>query len=621
VTLGFVEAVTRHVARGWAFAPDRRVVVRALCEGAVLGEAVADLHRGDVAAAGVGDGNCGFVLDLSAHAAGLGGKPVALVDAATGVALQGSPAVAADPAGLGRFLARWDGVAAPVLARLARMMRHRLRGAGVSVLAPRGAMAGVEHSLRAQLAGRWEILEAGAAGLAAARYPLVLVVRRALRLERDALWHLLRAAAATKAAAVTWDGIEGGEALCRGAFSIDGFRSLPDPGAAFALRRAAARAGGWADAAEMVLRAAEAGAVAHVPRLLHRAPAPPRPPGRAALAAVRRHLARVAPRARASLGDGMVAVEWPAAAGRTLAVIPTRNQGRLLRACLESLMRTRGDVPLDIVVIDHESDEPETRDYLRAIRGLVTVMPHAGPFDFARMNNAAVARYGGEAETLLFLNNDTEALEPGWLARMRSLAVRPEVGAVGALLLYGDRRVQHAGVVLGFDGSATHAHAQANALTPEGRRVPGYLGELVSLREVSAVTAACMMVRREVFARAGGFDLALPVGFNDTDLCLRLRALGYRNLQDGQSVLLHHESRSRKPAGLWLHAGDTAVFQARYAAAIAAGDPFTSPNFRRDVQTHELRWDCLPGGSPMVTSGASAGPAPRAGRGAAARSP
>ncbi len=90
-----------------------------------------------------------------------------------------------------------------------------------------------------------------------------------------------------------------------------------------------------------------------------------------------------------------ITFDWPSAGGRTLAVIPTRNQGGLLRRCLESLFRTRGEVPLDIVVIDHESDEAEARDYLRAISGLVTVMPYAGPFDFSRMNNLAVARYGG----------------------------------------------------------------------------------------------------------------------------------------------------------------------------------------------------------------------------------
>jgi hypothetical protein len=272
---------------------------------------------------------------------------------------------------------------------------------------------------------------------------------------------------------------------------------------------------------------------------------------------------------------------------------------------------------MEVVVIDHQSDEAATRDYLRQIAGLVRVMPYEGAFDFARMNNLAVARFGGEAETLLFLNNDTEAIEAGWLSRMRGLAARAEVGAVGALLLYGDRRVQHAGVVLGYDGSATHAHALALA-DADGGRAAGHLGQLVALREVSAVTAACMVMRRGVFAAVGGFDEGLPIGFNDTDLCLRLRGAGYRILQDGRSVLFHHESRTRHLTGQWLHPPDTARFQARWAAAIAAGDPFYNPNLRLEVRDHEARGDCLPGGAVRVSW--PAGPtAPGAAPAAAAR--
>jgi GT2 family glycosyltransferase len=294
-------------------------------------------------------------------------------------------------------------------------------------------------------------------------------------------------------------------------------------------------------------------------------------------------------------------IHFPPATGRTLVVIPTRNQATLLRACLDSLLRTRADTPLDIVVIDHDSDDPATRAYLRQIAGLVTIMPYTGPFHFARMNNQAVARHGQGVETILFLNNDTEALTPGWLARLRSLAVRPDVGAAGALLLYGDNRVQHAGVVLGFDGTATHAHTHTPAYLPDGTRNPGPQGQLTALREVSAVTAACMITRREIFDSVGGFDEALPIGFNDTDYCLRLRARGWRILQDGQTILHHHESRSRKPAGIWLHPEDNALFRTRHAALIAAGDPFYNPNLRLDLQDHELRPDCLPGGAPRLT--------------------
>ncbi len=627
---GFVEAVTRHTARGWARDPTdpvRRVLVEAVAGGTVLGRALADLFRGDVAGAGLGDGHCGFSIDLSAHATALEGVAVTLRDAATGTPLQGSPAVAADPPSLARFLSRWDTVPPQALARLRRMMHHRTTG-GVSVIATtRPGLPTLIASLQAQLCDRWELLlppgsthpgdrriralPPAAEPLAAARHSLVLFATGRIALEADAIYHLLRTAAATPAGFFLWDiarrhtpsGTT--DLLCRPAFSLDHYLSNPDFGGAFAARTAAARATGWAGGeADFILRLLErGGAAAHIPRVLHRTPDPPRAPARAALRAVQRHLARRSPGATAAPAADPpgIAVTWPPATGRTLVVIPTHNQAALLRRCVESVLRTREATPLDIVVIDHQSDEPEARRYLAQIAGLVTVMPFTGPFHYARMNNLAVQRHGRDAETLLFLNNDTEAIRPGWLARLRSLAIRPDVGAAGALLLYGDGRVQHAGAVIGFDGSATHAHTLVHAFRPDGTRNPGYGGHLAALREVSAVTGACMMLRHGVFAAAGGFDEALPIGFNDTDLCLRLRARGYRILQDGQAILYHHESRTRRQFGQILHPDDTALFKARHAALIAAGDLFYNPNLRLDVQDHELRPDCLPGGNPRLT--------------------
>lgn len=618
---GFTEAITRHIARGWVrdpATPERRVLVQALAHGRVIAQAPADLFRGDVRDAGLGDGNCGFVLDLSAEAATLGGAAVTLCDAATGAIVQGSPASATDPPSLGRFLTRWDDVAPRSLARLRRMMRHRTRGQGVSVIACSGAdVPGLRAALKAQLCNRWELLAAqdGTDPFAACRYPLALIVTGRVTLERDAIWHLLRAAADPRPAVFLWDfarrhATGAVDLICRPAFSPDGFCSHPDPGGAFAVRTTTP----WAIPTELILRLSESHSVAQIPRVLHRTADPSAPPTAADRAAVQRHLARRAPGARATRTADGITVAFPPAAGRTLAVIPTRNQAGLLRSCLESLLRTRGDTPLDIVVIDHQSDDAEAQAYLRGIAGLVTVMPYEGTFDFAGMNNRAVARHGDGAETLLFLNNDTEAITPGWLARMRSLAIRADVGAVGALLLYGDNRVQHSGVVLGFDGTATHAHTLVPAFRADGSRNPGYDGQLTALREVSAVTAACMMMRREVFSGIGGFDENLPIGFNDTDLCLRLRADGWRILQDGQTVLYHHESRTRRLSGQVLHPPDTAWFKARHAALIRAGDKFYNPNLRLEVRDHELRWDCLPGGAarltcPWVPAGPGAAPA------------
>jgi GT2 family glycosyltransferase len=632
---GFLEALTRHAAIGWArdpTNPTRRVTIQASAGGRILAEAPADMFRGDVQQAGLGDGNCGFVLDLSPHAATLAGATVTLVDAESGTILPGAPAAPTDPPSVARFLSRWDELPKPTLLRLRRMMRHRIGAQGVTVIArTRRGLPELADSLRAQFAGSWELLvregtlhPAGPIRLLTPRtrprYPLTLIVTGPTILERDALWHLLRAAANPAPAAFLWDHahlLPGGatDIACHPTPSPDGLRSSPDPGTAFALRTAPITG----DPADLLLALSETHPIAHIPRILHRTPDPPPAPSTAELRAVQRHLARVAPEATATLTPTGLVTHWPQPQGRTLAVIPTRNQAALLRTCLESLFRTRESTPLDIVVIDHESDEPEARAYLRQIAGLVTVMRYEGPFHYARMNNLAVARHGAEAETLLFLNNDTEALAPGWLARLRSLATRPDVGAVGTLLLYPDRRIQHAGVVLGFDGSATHAHAMRHAHDATGARLHGPHRDYTSLRDVTAVTAACMMLRAELFRDAGGFDEALPIGFNDTDLCLRLRAQGLRILQDGQTILLHHESRTRKPAGQWLHAADTTLFQSLWAAEIQAGDPFYNPNLRLDVLANELRPDCLPGGPPRLS--APSAPTPPGAAPAAAATP
>lgn len=593
---GFTEAITRHTARGWArdpAQPERRVIVQAIAHGQVIAQAPADLYRGDVHQAGLGDGNCGFVLDLAPHAATLAGVEITLADATTGAILQGSPTQAADPPSLARFLTRWQNLPAPTLSRLRRMMRHRLRGQGVSVIPlTQEGLPALRASLKAQLAGTWELVPPGATP----RHPIALIVTAPLTLERDAIWHLLRAAADPRPAAFLWDHLQlhptgAIDLVFHPAFAPDTFRALPHPGAAFAVRTAHLPV---TDPANLLLRLSEHHPIAHLPRLLHRTATPPHAPTPSDLRAVQRHLKRTAPQATATRTPHAITTSWPDPHGRTLAIIPTRNHADLLRRCLASLFQTRQHAPLDIVVIDHDSDEPESRAYLRSIAGLVRVMPYSGPFHFARMNNQAVARHGEGAETILFLNNDTEALAPGWLPRMRSLAARPDVGAVGALLLYEDRRVQHAGVILGYDGSATHAHALKLS-------DPQIHPDLATMREVTAVTAACLMTRRATFAQIGGFDEAFPIGFNDTDFCLRLRAAGYRILQDNTTILLHHESRTRRPAGQWLHPPDTALFQSRHAALIRAGDPFYNPNLRLSVQAHEPRPDCFPGGPPHLT--------------------
>ena len=166
------------------------------------------------------------------------------------------------------------------------------------------------------------------------------------------------------------------------------------------------------------------------------------------------------------------------------------------------------------------------------------VLPFPGPFNYSAMNNLAVA--GAAGDIVLLLNNDIEIIEPSRLRELVSQALRPGIGAVGAKLIYPNGLIQHAGVAIGVGGVAGHV----GHLTP--RANPGYFGMLGLARSVSAVTAACLAVRREAFLEVGGMDAEnLKVAFNDVDFCLRLRAAGYRNFFTPFAELYHHESVSR----------------------------------------------------------------------------
>jgi len=322
--------------------------------------------------------------------------------------------------------------------------------------------------------------------------------------------------------------------------------------------------------------------------------------------ALQRHLDRCGTGATAS--DGVAfnqfSVTWPAAPGRILIVIPTRNKGDLLRTAINSIERTAAGADYRIVVIDHQSTEPATKRLLATLARTHAVMPYEGKFNYSRMNNMAVRAHGEGAEFVLFLNNDVEALHDGWLDRMRRLAARKDVGCVGALLLYADRRVQHAGVILGFNGSADHALKFNDAyLNGTGKRSLGYNCSLTSVRDFSAVTAACMMMRREAFEAVGGFDEDFAIGFNDTDLCLRLRERGLKVLYDGGTVLFHYESATRSDTKQVMHPEDTKRLLTRWSGVLDAGDPFYSPLLSDKIQDHVLREDpgCRIVHAPRVT--------------------
>lgn len=265
-------------------------------------------------------------------------------------------------------------------------------------------------------------------------------------------------------------------------------------------------------------------------------------------------------------------------------IIPTRDRVDLLQTCLSSLA-SQTVLPVGVrwglTVVDNGSVESASLRYLEAVRAAGNrVLPMPGAFNFSSLNNAAAARC--EADFLLFLNNDIEVIEPGWLEAMLELMAWPDVGVVGAKLLYPETGlIQHAGVVVGFNGTAAHDHQFYPEKLGEGdgaHWAPGHGHGLLTIRECSAVTAACMLVRRSAFDEVGGFDEQLAVGFGDTDLCLRLKQRGWRTLFTPYARLIHHESASRGVSEEDSHPDDTALFKRRWSRFMRTGDPFYNRN-------------------------------------------
>ncbi len=257
-------------------------------------------------------------------------------------------------------------------------------------------------------------------------------------------------------------------------------------------------------------------------------------------------------------------------------VIPTRDRKDLLEQCIKGLDEKTAYRNFEIVVVDNDSREPETKAYFDALakRDNVRIVPGPGPFNYPRLINLGAALARGEF--LMTLNNDIEAIEPGWLDELVSQASRPDVGLVGCLLLYPDNSVQHAGVIIGLSGVAGHMYAEA----PAGD--PGYAGRILATQDLSAVTGACQIMRRALFEQLGGLDAAhLAVAYNDIDFCLRVRAAGLRVIYTPHARLLHRHSASRgsdvRPERLASFTWERDFMRTRWPQVIQ-DDPFFNPN-------------------------------------------
>jgi GT2 family glycosyltransferase len=307
-------------------------------------------------------------------------------------------------------------------------------------------------------------------------------------------------------------------------------------------------------------------------------------------------------------------VIWPLPnpAPRVSLIVATRDRADLLARCVVGLLY-RTDYPdLEVLVIDNDSSEAGTLALFEMLRKdhRVRVLPAPGAFNFSALNNIGVRAATGKV--VVMINNDIDVIDSGWLREMVSHAIRPDVGAVGAKLIYGDDRIQHAGIVLGVgrhdEGPGIAGHFGHSAEAED----EGYLGQLVLTREVCAVTGACLALRREVWEAVGGLDETnLPVAYNDVDLCLRIRAKGFRIIWTPFAEAYHLESASRgreETPEQRARADQEARYMRDKWGPILDDDPFYNPNFDRSSHLFALarppppRWWRIEGVSPANTA-------------------
>ncbi len=262
---------------------------------------------------------------------------------------------------------------------------------------------------------------------------------------------------------------------------------------------------------------------------------------------------------------------------RVSIIIPTRDNMKVLRKCIESIERKTKYPDYEIIVVDNNSSAPDALAYLASLRHKVVPVPE--PFNYSRINNVAARHATGRY--LLLLNNDTEVISPDWISALVEFGQQDEVGIVGAKLLYPNRTIQHAGVTLGICGGvAGHSLLQLPADSSY------YFGFAGAVRNCSAVTAACMLVRRDVFDKVGGLDEGIPVAFNDVDFCLRVLREGYRIVYQPYALLYHHESKTR---GYGIDPVDIERMQQRWGTSLLE-DRYYNPNLTLDSTDYTLRF-------------------------------
>jgi GT2 family glycosyltransferase len=267
--------------------------------------------------------------------------------------------------------------------------------------------------------------------------------------------------------------------------------------------------------------------------------------------------------------NAVVHVRYPTYNVLASIIIPNKNRLSYIEPCITSILEKTRYPNYEIVLVDNQSDDPAVHAYYESLskEPRINVLSYPHPFNFHALNNWAVRQSKGEV--LIFLNNDTEVLEPDWLEEMVGCAMRPDVGMVGAKLLRPNGKIQHVGMIIGLMGHAADIFEDCED------HLHTCFGSVDWYRDYHAVTGACIAIRRKVFVRLGGFDEIYEVGYGDIDLCLRAHQQGYRIVYTPFAVLRHHEGGTRK---FWLPRSDILRATIKMWSAVEGGDGYFNPN-------------------------------------------
>lgn len=270
-------------------------------------------------------------------------------------------------------------------------------------------------------------------------------------------------------------------------------------------------------------------------------------------------------------------------------IIPNKDHAEDLRRCIKSIVEKSTWENYEIIVVENNSETKEIFSYYEELKNnpQIKVVTYDGEFNYSRINNLGVSQATGDY--VLLLNNDTQVITVNWMEELLMYAQRQDVGAVGGKLYYGDKTIQHAGVVIGLGAHRTAGHVHYR----QKRENLGYMGRLCYAQNMTAVTGACLMVKKALYEEAGGLDESFAVSLNDVDFCLKLRSMGYLNVFTPFAELYHFESISRglddKGASAERYNDESARFRKKWEKELAVGDPYFNPNFSLDKPDFSLR--------------------------------